>query len=147
MASNVLTKRVERFPSIFDEFFVPWNEIFRAGEGWDRTLTFPAVNVAENQNDFTLSLAAPGLKKDDFNIGVDGNILTISSEKEESNEETKEQYTRQEYSYSSFSRSFTMPDEVNLEKIDAVYVDGVLKITLPKKEQAKVATSKQISVK
>ncbi len=147
MASNILTKRVERFPSIFDEFFTPWNEMFKKGDGWGRTLTVPAVNVSENQNDFTLSLAAPGLKKDDFDIDVDGNILTISSEKEESMEETKEQYTRQEYSYSSFKRSFTMPDEVNLDKIDAAYADGVLKITMPKKEKAKVTTSKQISVK
>jgi HSP20 family protein len=79
---------------------------------------------------------------------VEGNLLTISSEKEEEHEEKEERYTRQEYSYSSFERSFTLPDEVNKDKIDAHYQDGVLKLVLPKKEEAKkMAVSKQIAVK
>ena len=148
MASNALTKRVERLPSIFDEFFRPWNEIFKTGEGWGSVMTVPAVNIAENKDHYTLSLAAPGLKKNDFNIEVDGNVLTISSEKEESKEEKDDQYSRREYSYSSFSRSFTLPDGVNMEKIDAAYQEGVLKVTLPKKEEAKqLATNKHIAVK
>jgi HSP20 family protein len=148
MTSNALTKRVERLPSIFDDFFRPWNEIFNTGEGWGRLMNVPAVNISENKDHYTLSLAAPGLKKNDFKIDVDGNILTISSEKEESKEETEDKFTRREYSYSSFNRSFTLPDEVNMDKIDANYIDGVLKITLPKKEEAKkVAASKHIAVK
>ncbi|HEU5366741.1 MAG TPA: Hsp20/alpha crystallin family protein, partial [Hanamia sp.] len=95
-----------------------------------------------------VSLAAPGLKKEDFKINLEGNMLTISSEKEEKNEEKDEKYTRQEYSYSSFERSFTLPDEVNQDKIDAHYQDGVLNLVLPKKEEAKrMAISKQITVK
>ena len=93
-------------------------------------------------------MAVPGMKKNDFNIDVNGNLLTISSEKEESKDESNQQYTRKEYSYSSFTRSFTLPEDVNQEKIDAVYEDGVLKLTLPKKEEAKkLAASKHIAVK
>jgi HSP20 family protein len=93
-------------------------------------------------------MAAPGLKKEDFKIAMEGNLLTISSEKEEQNEEKEERYTRQEYSYSSFERSFTLPDEVNKDKIDAHYKDGVLELILSKKEEAKkMAVSKQIAVK
>ena len=87
-------------------------------------------------------------KKEDFKIDVDGNILTISSEKEESNEEKDEKFTRREYSYSSFTRSFTLPEEVNREKIEAVYENGVLKLNLPKKEEVKkAAASRHIAVK
>ena len=148
MTSNTLTKRVEKLPSIFDEFFNPWSELFKPGEGWGKVMKIPAVNVSEDKNYYTLSLAAPGLKKSDFNIDMEGNILTISSVKEETKDEKEQQFTRREYSYSSFSRSFTLPDEVNMDKIDATYVDGLLKINLPKKEEAKkLATSKQIPVK
>ena len=148
MTPNGLTKRVERLPSIFDDFFKPWNEIFRTNEGWGRLMTLPAVNITENKDHYNLSLAVPGLKKNDFKIDVEGNILTISSEKEENKEEKDAQFTRREYSYSSFNRSFTLPDEVNKEKIDAAYEDGVLKLTLPKKEEAKkLATSKHIAIK
>ena len=108
----------------------------------------PAVNITENKEDYKLSVAAPGLKKDDFKIDVEGNMLTISSEKEDSKEEKDERYTRKEYSYSSFSRSFALPEEVNQEKIEAKYQDGVLKVTLPKKDDVKkLAVSKHIAIK
>jgi HSP20 family protein len=111
-------------------------------------MTMPAVNIVENKEDYMVSLAVPGMKKDDFNIDVEGNMLTISSEKEESKEEKEDKYTRKEYNYSSFSRSFTLPDEVNKEKIEAKYEDGVLKLMLPKKEEAKkLAAGKHIAVK
>ncbi|HVW99165.1 MAG TPA: Hsp20/alpha crystallin family protein, partial [Candidatus Babeliaceae bacterium] len=102
----------------------------------------------ESKDDYQLSLAVPGMKKDDFNIDVNGSMITISSEKEESKEEKEKNYNRKEYNYSSFSRSFPLPDEVNKEKIDARYEDGVLKITLPKKEEAKkVVANKHITVR
>jgi HSP20 family protein len=111
-------------------------------------MKMPAVNVTDNKDNYLVSLAAPGLKKSDFKIDVDGNMLTISSEKEENKEEKEAKFTRKEYSYSSFSRSFTLPDEVNREKIDAVYEDGVLKLTLPKTEVSKkAAATKHIAVK
>src|SRR5581483_6002150 len=106
------------------------------------------VNIAENKNHFDVSVAAPGLKKSDFNIDVEGNMLTISCEKEESKEDKDERYTRKEYNYTSFSRIFTLPEEVIKDKIEAAYEDGVLHITLPKTEQAKkTALSKHITVK
>ena len=85
--------------------------------------------------------------KDDFNIAVEGNMLTISSEKEENKEEKNERFTRKEYNYSSFSRSFTLPEQINREKIEAKYEDGVLKLSLPSKAQAKMPSAKQIAVK
>lgn len=143
MSTNAI-KKMERFPSFFDDFFKPWNDLMTSG----RTMTVPAVNVSENNNDYRVSVAAPGLKKSDFNIDVEGNMLTISCEKEEKKEEKDEKYTRTEYNYSSFSRTFTLPDEVMKDKIDAVYEEGVLRITLPKTEQAKKAVlSKHITVK
>ncbi len=148
MASRSLIKTGEMFPAVFEDFFKPWNEWFDNGGFWGRVMKMPAVNVTDNENNYVVSLAAPGLKKSDFKIDVNGNMLTISSEKEESKEDKESKYTRKEYSYSSFSRSFTLPEEVNKEKIDAVYEDGVLKLTLPKKEEVKkTAATKHIAVK
>lgn len=147
MGTQALSKAGERMPTLFDDFFKPWNEWFDNGGFWGRTMNVPAVNITEQKDDYVVSLAAPGLKKDDFKIDVDGNMLTISSEKEESKEEKDKRFTRKEYNYSSFSRSFTLPDEINKEKIDARYEDGVLKISLPRKEEAKKPAAKQIAVK
>jgi len=105
------------------------------------------VNITENKDHYQVSLAVPGMKKDDFKINVDGNILTISSEKEEKKEEKDKKFTRKEYSYTSFCRSFTLPDEVNKEKIDAGYENGVLNIMLPFNESAKKMSAKKIAVK
>lgn len=136
-------------PTVFDEFFKPWNEWFDNGNSFfGRVMTVPAVNIVENKEDYMVSLAVPGMKKENFNIDVEGNMLTISSETEERKEETEDKYTRKEYNYSSFSRSFTLPEEVNKEKIEAKYEDGVLKLMLPKKEEAKkLAAGKHIAVK
>jgi len=134
-------------PSLFDDFFKPWNEWFDGGGLLGRTMKVPAVNITEQKNEYLVSLAAPGLKKEDFKIGVEGNMLTISSKKEETKEEKDKKFTRKEYSYSSFSRSFTLPEEVNQEKIEANYQDGVLKISLPRKEGTNKPSAKQIAVK
>jgi HSP20 family protein len=113
-----------------------------------RTQMVPAVNITETKDEYILSLAAPGMKKDDFNIDVTGNMITISSEKEQKSEVKDELYTRKEYNYTAFSRNFTLPDEVNRERIDARYEDGILKLSLPKKEEAKkMAANKHIVVK
>lgn len=147
MATKELA-RTGQLPTLFDDFFRPWNEWFDNGGFTGRTLNMPAVNITETKDEFNVSLAVPGMKREDFNIDVDGNMITISSEKEETKEEKESKYTRKEYNYSSFSRSFTLPDEVNREKIDARYVDGVLKVSLPKKEEAKkLAATKHIAVK
>ena len=147
MNTHSLTRSGERMPSVFDDFFKPWNEWFDNGNLFGRTMKVPAVNITEHKNEYLVSLAAPGLKKEDFRIDVEGNMITISSEKKDTIEEKDEKFTRKEYSYSSFSRSFTLPDEVNMEKIEAMYEDGVLKISLPRREEAKKPESKHIAVK
>ena len=147
MGTQSLAKMNERMPFAFDDFFKPWNEWFDNGNLWGRTLNMPAVNITEHKDDYLVSLAVPGMKKDDFKIDVDGNMLTISSEKEESKEEKEKKYTRKEYNYFSFRRSFTLPEEINKEKIEAKYEDGVLKISLPRKEEAKKLLAKHIAVK
>ena len=148
MTKQALTKTSERFPTFFDDFIKPWNEWFdNENTLWSRQARIPSVNITENKDEYNVSLAVPGMKKDDFKIDVQGNILTISCEKNETTEEKEKRYTRREYSYSSFSRSFTLPDEVNSEKIDARYEDGLLKLSLPRKEEAKKFTAKQIAVK
>jgi HSP20 family protein len=148
MNTRTVAKRTQRIPSFFEDFFnKPLLDLFDSGLASGR-MSVPAVNITERKEDYLVSMAAPGLKKEDFKIDVEGNMLTISSEKEEENEEKDEKYTRQEYSYSSFERSFTLPDEVNKDKIDAHYQDGVLELVLPKKEEAKkMAISKKIEVK
>ncbi len=148
MTTRALTRPGRQIlPPLFEDFFKPMDEFFDKGL-WGRTLNVPAANVVENTNEYKLSLAVPGMKKSDFKIDVDGNLLTVSAEIEEKKEEKKEEFTREEYNFSSFTRSFTLPDEVNREKIEAVYEDGVLKLYLPKKEEAKKAIiTKHVSVK
>lgn len=136
MSTRALTRSTST-PSLFDDFFKPWNEWFDDKSLFNRIKNIPSVNITENSNHYNVALAAPGLKKDDFRIDVDGNILTISSEKEEKKEEQEEKYTRKEYSYSSFSRSFTLPDDVKEEAIEATYENGVLNLKLPRKENGK----------
>jgi len=147
MATRGLSRLSERMPSLYEDFFKPWNEWLDSGGAMGRIMNMPAVNITEQKDDYLVSLAAPGMKKEDFKIDMDGNMLTISSEKEETKEEKEKKFTRKEYNYSSFSRSFTLPDEVNKEKIDAKYEDGVLKISLPRKEEAKKPAAKHIAVK
>jgi HSP20 family protein len=135
-------------PTLFEDFFKPWTQWFDDGGLMSRRANIPAVNIRENGDHYTVTLAAPGLKKEDFTIDVDGNMLTISSEKEESKEQKEDKFTRKEYSYSSFSRSFTLPEDVKQEAIDARYENGELKILLPRKQEAKkTAATKHIAVK
>ncbi|MCW5924177.1 MAG: Hsp20/alpha crystallin family protein [Saprospiraceae bacterium] len=132
------------FPSISS-----WmDDIFDDNGRWPavKGVSVPAVNVTESKNAFKLKVAAPGFKKEDFKLEVQGGYLTISGESKEEKEDKDEKYTRQEYRYSSFSRSFTLPDNVKSDDISAEYADGVLKVVLPKKKtEEKTAT--QIAVK
>jgi HSP20 family protein len=149
MSAKAVAKRSDLFPSVFNEFFQPWNEWFDHSKGdlWGNVLSVPAVNIVEAKDAYKVSLAIPGMKKDDFNINVEGNMLTISSETKEEKEEKDEKFTRKEYNYSSFSRSFTLPDGVMQDKIAAKYEDGVLKLTLPKTEETRKIPAKHIAVK
>lgn len=147
MSTKAISKPVETFPSVFEDLFKPWNEWFDTGGFWGRMMKVPAVNVTDNKDNYMVTLAAPGLKKEDFKIDIDGNMLTISCEKEETKEEKETRFTRKEYSYSSFSRTFTIPEDVNREKIDAMYENGELRLMLPKFEEAKkAAATKKITV-
>ena len=148
MSTKALTRNGSTLPTVFEDFFKPWNEWFDGSSRMvNRLLTVPAVNITENKDEYKLSLAIPGMKKDDFHVDIDGNMLTISNEKEETKEEKENTYTRKEYNYTSFSRSFSLPDEVSKDNIQATYTDGVLTLLLPKKEEAKKATTKSIHVK
>ena len=148
MATNALSRPNSLLPAVFDDFFKPWNEWFDNGGPLGRISTVPAVNITENKEQYDVSMAAPGLKKEDFKIDVNANMLSISAEKEEKKEENEGKTTRKEYNYSSFSRSFTLPVDVASDSITASYTDGVLKLVLPKKEEAKkVSNAKQIIVK
>ncbi|GGA85398.1 heat-shock protein [Flavobacterium palustre] len=143
-----IVKYQNQWPSLFDKFF---NNDF---EGWNRdnfsktNTTLPSLNIKENKDSFFVEVAAPGFEKSDFKIELNNDLLTISSEKKLSNE-TKdgERITKQEFSYQSFSRSFTLPEVVNDEKISAKYENGILAITIPKKEEAKPKASKIIDIK
>lgn len=113
--------------------------------------TIPAVNIKESEKEFKLELAVPGLKKEDFNIELDGARLTVSCKKEASSEHsdktTEGNYTQREFHYSSFSRSFTLPEKkIDFEKINAKYNDGILEIILPKFEQNNISRNKVITV-
>jgi len=113
----------------------------------DRFVTkTPAVNIAETENEFHIELAAPGLKKEDFKISLDKNILSVSAERKAENVEEGKKYSKREYSYSSFIRSFTLPEVADQAKIGAEYTDGILKLNVAKKEEAKVQT-REIAVK
>lgn len=132
--------------SVFSDFFEPWNEWFQDGLG-GKALTLPRVNITEDGGNYNVELAAPGLHKKDFKIDVNGNLLTISGKKEENKEQKDEKYTRQEYNYSSFSRSFTLPEDVLMDKIDATYDGGILRLSLPKNEKAARKDQKTITIK
>jgi HSP20 family protein len=108
--------------------------------------TLPAVNIKENKNEFNIEFAAPGFAKKDFNIDLDDNVLTISAEKEKEKNEENDNFTRKEFSYNSFSRSFTLPKTINGDKIDAKYTDGILKLSIPKMEVTKLLPKKEIKV-
>ena len=108
--------------------------------------TLPAVNIKETKNEFNIEFAAPGFTKKDFKIDLDDNVLTISAEKEKEKNEENDNFTRKEFSYNSFSRSFTLPKTVNGEKIDAKYTDGILKLGIPKMEVTKLLPKKEIKV-
>jgi len=137
----------ETMPTLFEDFFKPWNEWFDNSNIWKKTMNVPAVNITVQDKEYLVELAAPGMKKEDFQIDIDGGLLTISSVKEEKQEETNKKFTRKEYSYSEFSRCFNLPEEINKEKIEAVYENGLLKIKLPRNTDGKKNHSTRIVVK
>ena len=106
----------------------------------------PAVNIAETENEFHVELAVPGLKKEDFKINLDKNVLSVAAEKKAENVEEGKKFSKRQYSYNSFVRSFTLPESADQSKIEADYSDGILKLTVAKREEAKFQT-REIAVK
>ena len=153
---ETLVKRDGLFPSVskvantlFDDFFS--RDIF---DWTDRNYSalgssLPSVNLKETDTKLEIELAAPGMKKEDFKVEIDNNILAISSEKREEKEEKNknEDYVRKEFNYQSFYRSFSLPDYVDENKVDANYKDGILHVTVSKKEGAKKKALKNIPIK
>ena len=122
---------VSNFERALEEFFKP---NIPAAAASDQK---PMVNVVESEDNFKLEVAAPGLNKEDFKISVEKDQLLVSASKEEKKEEETEKYTRREFNFTSFKRSFYLPETVNAEAIGANYENGILTLTLPKKEEAK----------
>jgi len=152
-----MSSLIRRNRNFFPAFSRLWDDddFFNRGMiNWDTNFsnsdaTLPAVNIKETENSYEVDMAAPGLKKDDFKIELDNNVLTISSEKSEETQEGNgnEKYSRREFSYQSFQRSFTLPKEVvDEDKIEAHYREGVLQLRIPKKEMAKQKPPRKIKI-
>ena len=109
-------------------------------------ITLPKVNIRETADAFIVEMAVPGLKKSDFQIELDNQVLSISTETKEEQENQEKNYTRREFGYASFKRSFTLPESVDEEKINASYSEGILNIHLPKKEEAKQRPARSIKI-
>lgn len=124
------------FDSIFNDTFLNDRMVARV----------PAANISETAENYHIELAAPGLKKEDFKLNIDRNVLSISVEQVSESNNEKKNYSKREYSYSSFVRSFTLPESADDSRIEATYTDGVLKVDIAKKEEAK-SVSRQIEIK
>lgn len=129
------------FPNVMDEFFKDW-----MGGSQLVNRAVPPVNIKETDRYFAVELVAPGLKKEDFNIEVENGLLTISSETKAEKMQEEGKYTRREYTHASFKRAFTLPEAVNEDGIDANYADGILTLTLPKKEEAQPKAKRLIQI-
>lgn len=132
-------------PSLVEDFFL--RDMFDTANGnWRSSgTTLPAINVGETNDAFVIEVAAPGMQREDFHVELDNNVLTISSHREE--KQNGNFYTRREFSYQSFQRSFALPEnKIEGDKISAKYADGILNITVPKKEEAKVKPPKHIAI-
>ena len=142
-----LTKyRPFEMSSFFDDFFTdffdrPFGEVVNR-----MPVNKPAVNVSEEEGAYMIELAAPGLEKGDFELAVDQNLLTVKVEKETKTEETEGKMKRQEFNFTRFSRSFHLPETVNVDAIEATYDKGVLNIRLPKVDEAKALPVRTIEI-
>jgi len=146
LAMLPIVKNYNNLPSLIDDIFGRnWFE--NIVEGSTGRTTTPAVNVYEDKDDYRIEVAAPGLKKENFKLDLNQRVLSITSEKMgEQKEEQGGKFIRKEFSYNSFCRTFALPSSVNAEKISAKYEEGILTVLLPKKEEAKVISARQIAI-
>ena len=138
------TRKISYVPDIMDHFF--GNNILSSFFSDGADYTVPAINIKELEKGFEIEVAVPGLSKEDFSITLDKGLLTISSESKKENKEESDKYTRREFSFTSFRRSFNLPDNVDMEKITARHENGILNIVLPKIDEAKTKRSKTIKI-
>ena len=143
LKSEPASRMMDRSPFMFNELF---NDFFDNMINNSQRFTSPAVNITETDENFKLSLAAPGLAKEDFKISIDNDMLSISAEKKEEKNTSVEKFTRQEFSYSSFKRTFSLPEQVDAEKVTANYENGVMVLVLPKREEAKPKPTREIKI-
>ena len=146
---SLIKRNGNMFPAFpaFDDLFT--RELFNWGNSnfSNTSTTIPSVNIRETDDTFEVEVAAPGMEKKDFNITLDGTLLTISSQKEHKQESKEDNYTRREFSYQSFQRSFELPKQVvDEESINARYDNGLLHITIPKREEAKRKAPRMIEI-
>ena len=143
-----LVRFSNQLPSMFDRFFE--GDLFDwSNRNYSLTnTTLPSVNIKESPDEFKVEVAAPGFDKGDFKLELDHDVLTISSEKQ-TEKETKEDehFSKREFSYQSFSRSFTFPYSADSERIDANYENGILRVSIPKKEESKPKPSRMIEIR
>jgi len=143
-----LVRYQNQLPSLFDRFFNNDFESWNKNNFSNTNTTLPSVNIKENKDAFLVEVAAPGFEKSDFKIELNNDLLTISSEKEIKDEvKDNERISKQEFSYQSFKRAFTLPELVEDDQISAKYENGILAIIIPKKEEAKPKPIKQIEIK
>ncbi|MBB5645087.1 Hsp20/alpha crystallin family protein [Pedobacter cryoconitis] len=140
---NPENKRNSLMPGFSDVFDSVFNDTFFT----DRMISrVPAANISETKDNYHVEIAAPGLKKEDFKLNLERNVLNISVEKRKEEKQEERNFSKREYSYSSFVRSFTLPESANENGIQATYNDGILTIDIPKREEAKTI-SRQIEIK
>lgn len=132
-------------PAYWDDFFN--DSFFNQVKSTSCNGTTPAVNVSENEKEYTIEVAAPGIERKDFNLEVDNDVLTISTEQKASKEEQKQTFLRREFNFQTFNRSFQLPETIDQEQIKASHEAGILTLTLPKKEEEVQKIPRQIEVK
>lgn len=139
---------LDQFPSLGTFLNDIWSEDMSSAfkSNFNQGMTLPKVNIKESEESFEVQMAVPGFKKDQFNISVENEELLISAEVEETKDETNDEFTRKEFGYASFRRSFILPETVDGEKIEAQYQDGILNVVLPKKEEAKPKPARTIKI-
>ncbi|MEW6467393.1 MAG: Hsp20/alpha crystallin family protein [Bacteroidota bacterium] len=128
------------FRSLFDDLMM--DDFF----GRDFAHHMPAVNISEDNDGFRVELSAPGFSKEEMKVSIENDVMTISAERKTEKSEEERNYTRKEFNYGSFTRSFTLPETADLEKVDAKYENGILILSIAKKDSAKVSTKKEIQI-
>lgn len=140
-----ILKKCNYLPSFNDEMF--GDRFFDSFFDIDDTRsTLPSVNIKEDHDGFNIEVAAPGFNKNDFRINLNNRVLEISSEKKTDSNTKDKKSLRKEFHYAAFSRSFTLPDSIDTERIKASYTDGILNIEIPKREEAKIRPERQIEI-